>query len=311
MSSSIITKRVLFMGTPFYAKQILNELSNHSWIEIVGVVTQPDKKSGRDMKLSQSDVKVFALEKEFKILQPEKLKNNSEIVNEIKKLKPDFLVVAAYGQILPKEILNIAPAINLHASILPKYRGASPIQEALLNGDLETGITAMLMNEGLDTGDILAISRIQLEKSYIPNQNSLTIELSSVASYLIIDVLANFHLIKPLSQHSADSSYCKKIEKIDGLVSFTNCRELLNKSRAFIYWPSAYLNNGLKLIIVAEGREGNFNEGEILEINEHYIEVGCKDMSIKIFSVQPPSKYLMNARAYINGKRYKLGEIFK
>ncbi len=294
------------MGTPEYAKKILQKLFEQNWIEIVAVYTQPDKKAGRDMQISQSSVKIFALENNLKIFQPEKLKN---CVDEVRNLNPDFIVVSAYGQILTRDILNIAPSINLHASILPKYRGASPIQESLINGDSETGVTAMLMNEGLDSGDILGISRIKIQPHH--DLINLLNELGDLASNLTIDILKNYQNIKPLAQHGADSTRCKKIDKNDGLVSFANGKKLIKKAKAFSGWPSIYLENGLKLIDVDMAKNGNFTEGEILEINKNSIEIGCRDCSIIVESVQPPSKAKMNTVSYINGKRLKKGDIFK
>ena len=154
---------VIFMGTPDFAKESLDAIysAGHN---IIGVVTNQDKPKGRGMKLLPSEVKQFALEKNLKIYQPTKIKNNDEFISEIKNLNPDVICVVAYGKILPKEILEIPKygCINVHASLLPKYRGAAPIQWAVLNGDKLTGITTMYMDEGLDTGDIILKEEVEI-----------------------------------------------------------------------------------------------------------------------------------------------------
>lgn len=148
--------KILFMGTPDFAKESLESIfdAEHN---IIGVVTNPDKPKGRGLKMVASPVKEFALEKNLKIYQPVKVRNNEEFINEIKDLKPDVICVVAYGKILPKDILEIPKygCINVHASLLPKYRGAAPIQWAVINGEKTTGVTTMYMDEGMDTGDML------------------------------------------------------------------------------------------------------------------------------------------------------------
>ena len=155
--------RIVFMGTPDFARESLEALYNTK-NEIILVVTNPDKKSGRGMKVIKSPVKEFAEEKNLNILQPEKIKNNESFVNELKNLKPDLLVVVAYGKILPKDVLDIPKygAVNVHGSLLPKYRGSAPIQWAIINGEKETGITTMFMDENMDTGDIILEEKISI-----------------------------------------------------------------------------------------------------------------------------------------------------
>ena len=148
--------KILFMGTPDFAKESLESIFDEGH-NIIGVVTNPDKPKGRGLKMVASPVKEFALEKNLKIYQPVKVRNNEEFINEIKDLKPDVICVVAYGKILPKDILEIPKygCINVHASLLPKYRGAAPIQWAVINGEKTTGVTTMYMDEGMDTGDML------------------------------------------------------------------------------------------------------------------------------------------------------------
>jgi methionyl-tRNA formyltransferase len=153
---------------------------------------------------------------------------------EIKKINPDFIIVAAYGQILPKAILEIAPCINLHASLLPKYRGASPIQESLLNDDKYTGVTSMLMEEGLDSGDILGLQYLKITPSM--EVAEAFEKLSIIAAKLTITTLDNYENIKPLKQNEAEVSFCKKIKKEDGLVNFLDAKNLYLKYKAYSYW---------------------------------------------------------------------------
>ncbi len=187
-----MSKKILFMGTPDYATKIFDELLR-SCYEIVGLFTQPDKPVGRKQIITPPPhIKQYCLDKnlELPIFQPIKLKGNVEVTQQIKDLNPDFIIVAAYGQILPKEILDIAPCINLHASLLPKYRGASPIQESLLNDDEFTGVTSMFMEEGLDSGDILGLQYLKITPKM--EVSEAFEKLSEIAAKLTITTLDNF-----------------------------------------------------------------------------------------------------------------------
>jgi methionyl-tRNA formyltransferase len=190
---------IIFMGTPDYATEIFKELLNHKEFNIVGLFTQPDKKVGRKQILTPPHIKQYCIDKNIdtRIFQPEKLSTEDNI-KIIKNLEPDFIIVAAYGQLLCQNILDIAQCINLHASILPKYRGASPIQEAILNKDKFTGVTAMKMELGLDTGDILSTQCITIKHKKV---DEVFNELSKVASKLTIKVLKEFENIVPQKQN--------------------------------------------------------------------------------------------------------------
>ncbi len=300
--------RIVFMGTPDYATTILMSLIHE--FDVVGVFTQPDKPVGRKQILTPPHVKKTLQQKEIDvpIFQPITLKDEA-VTAQIANLHPDFIIVAAYGQILPKAILQIAPCINLHASLLPKYRGASPIQEALLHGDTISGVTAMLMDEGLDTGDILAYSvcQVTLEDTAI----TLFDRLSQLAAILTPKVLKSFDQIKPLKQMDVDASYCKKIKKSDGLVDFSDAFALWNRYRAFIVWPGIFLENGLKLKKITLVAMDEPNEpGKILSMEPDGVVVGCSKGAIKIERVQPPSKREMDALSYIRGRRLTLGDTF-
>ena len=223
-----MSKRILFMGTPDYATTIFKELINSEY-KVIGLFTQPDKPVGRKQILTPPHIKQFCIDENLliPIFQPLKLRGNEEVKNQIKSLNPDFIIVAAYGQILPKDILDIAPCINLHASLLPKYRGASPIQESLLNDDNYTGVTSMLMEEGLDSGDMLGFGYLKITSNMEVTQAFE--ELSKIAAKLTITTLDNFENIKPIKQNESEVSYCKKIKKEDGLVNFLDAKKLYLK----------------------------------------------------------------------------------
>jgi len=293
--------KIIFMGTPEYAQVILQRLIDTDEIEVVAVFTQPDKPVGRKKVLTPPIVKTLALEQGIAVYQPSRLRDE-EVVQEVLAISCDFIVVAAYGQILPKAILEHAPCINLHASILPKYRGASPIQQVLLNAETKTGVTAMLMDEGLDTGDILKISYLYVSDDTMAE--SLFDKLTQIASELTIDVLLNYASLKPIKQNEEEVTHCAKITKADGEVNFDDAKTLYNKYRAFTPWPGIYLKSGLKLKKIALlETEKNHNPGKILQIDKESIVVGCEKGSIRIFSVQAPSKKEVDILSYINGKR--------
>ncbi|MEO1958155.1 MAG: methionyl-tRNA formyltransferase [Nautiliaceae bacterium] len=290
--------RVVFMGSPEYAVKILDSLNRN--FEVVAVYTQPDKPVGRKKILTPTPVKKYAIENNLKVLTPLTLKNE-----DISRFKPDFIVVAAYGLLLPKSVLNVAPCINLHASILPKYRGASPIQSAILNGDKFTGVTAMLMDEGLDTGDILVWDYTEIGKK---TSVDLFNELGDIASNQIIYTLKNFSKIKPLPQIDAIASYAKKIKKEDGFVDFSDALVMDRKYRAFKPWPGIFCEkfkiNEMELL--SENME--YKRGEILKIDKSGVEVGCKRGRVKLIKIQVPGKKEVSAFDFVNGKRLRIGE---
>lgn len=298
-----MSKKILFMGTPDYATTIFEELLNSSY-ELVGLFTQPDKPVGRKQVLTPPHIKQFCINKELSlpIYQPEKLRGNTEAKEQIEALNPDFIIVAAYGQILPKEILDIAPCINLHASLLPKYRGASPIQESLLNDDNFTGVTSMFMEEGLDSGDILGLQYLKITPTM--EVAEAFAKLSDIAAKLTITTLNDFDKIKPKKQNEAEVSFCKKIKKEDGLVSLEDAKALFLKYKAYSYWPGVFLESGLKLKDIELIDESSSNkEGELLEIAKDYIILGCVKGSLKIKTLQAPSKKAVNSADYIRGQR--------
>ncbi|HIP59683.1 MAG TPA: methionyl-tRNA formyltransferase [Campylobacterales bacterium] len=299
--------RVLFMGTPSYATEILKTLLQDSEIEVVGLVTQPDKPVGRKQILTPPDTKKYLIENsiEMEVYQPTTLKSE-EALQMIKSFSADFIIVAAYGQILPKSILDLAPCINLHASILPAYRGASPIQDAIKSQEKYSGVTSMLMDVGLDTGDILGFSFLNIEKL---NASELFEQLAIHAATLTIDTLKNFENIKPIEQSGSEASYSKKIRKEDGLLDLIDAKSCEAKFRAFIFWPGVFLESGLKLKEISmEDTKSSHNIGKILAISDDSIVLGCQVGSLKVTRVQPPSKKEMSVVDYIRGKRLGIGD---
>jgi len=295
---------VVFMGTPEYAQKILEKLIATENINVVAVYTQPDKPVGRKKVMTPPVVKTLAEQMSIPVYQPTRLRDE-ETVKELLEIACDYIVVAAYGQILPRAILDHAPCINLHASILPQYRGASPIQQTLLNDDKVTGVTAMLMEEGLDTGDILKIEKMDVPKDMMVE--TLFEELTVIARELTIDVLENFTSYVPQKQDESAATHCKKISKKDGLVSFNDAHEVYNKYRAFTPWPGIYLESGMKLKkleLVDKCILGA--SGKILEVGSDFIIVSCTKGTLKVFIVQPQSKKEMSVISYINGKRLTL-----
>ena len=306
-----MSKKILFMGTPDYATKIFDELLNSSY-EVVGLFTQPDKPVGRKQVLTPPHIKQYCIDNnlEMPIFQPEKLRGNDEARQQIVDLKPDFIIVAAYGQILPKEILDIAPCINLHASLLPAYRGASPIQESLLNDDEYTGVTSMLMEEGLDSGDLLALQYLKITPTM--EVAEAFAKLSDIAAKLTITTLDEFDNIQPKKQNEAQVSFCGKIKKENGLVDFKDAKKLFLKYKAYSYWPGVFLESGLKLkdIELVETASQN-NEGEILQIENDFIIISCNKGSLKIKTLQAPSKKAVSSVDYIRGQRLQITDTLK
>ena len=283
---------VVFMGTPDYAVRILRHLKEAGF-NIKAVFTQPDKPVGRKQILTPSEVKIYAQNElvGVPVFTPNTLKDEA-VVAELKAFEPKFIVVAAYGKILPQSVLDIAPCINLHASILPKYRGASPIQSAILAGEKQTGVTAMLMDAGLDTGDMLDFIYTPCESKM---SSELFSELGELGGELIVKVLKNFENLKPQKQDDAQASHCKKISKSDGLFSFDEeAGQIYNKFRALTPWPGIYLASGLKILSL-ELSDKSGKSGEILSVEKDHVVVACKGGAVKIYELQEPSKKPTNA----------------
>lgn len=300
--------RVIFMGTPSYAVAILDKLIKKNY-NIVGVFTQPDKVVGRKKILTPPDVKNYILKNNLniEIFQPNSLKEDT-IYEEVLTLKPDIIIVAAYGQILPKNILEICPCINLHASILPKYRGASPIQSAILNDDKISGVTAMKMGEKLDDGDMLGFSFLDISRF---KSDEVFKQMEELASNLIVKILKNLNNIENFSQFDALSSKCSKIKKDDGLIKFSDdAKEVFQKFKAFYPWPGIFLENGTKLLnieFIYDNESSDF--GKIVNLDRESFDLQFKNGVIKVFKIQEKAKKPLLASDFINGKRLKIGDI--
>ena len=294
------------MGTPHYAKEILETLIKADDMEVSLVLTQPDRPVGRKKVLTPPPVKSLALEHHIEVLQPNRLSDEG-IFEAIEAENPDFIIVAAFGQILPKNILDIAPCINLHASLLPQYRGASPVQQSLLNGDAKSGVTSMMMEEGLDTGDILEKTLFNIPTDM--RLHALMHQLTEDASLLTLSTVRNFENIKPVKQDESQATLCKKIKKVDGEVDFEDASVVYNKYRAFEGWPGIFAANGTKVdgmtLVDTTSKHRSF---EILSFDGDAVIVGCNVGAIKIDTLQPASKKAMSAKAYCVGRGLKVGD---
>jgi methionyl-tRNA formyltransferase len=299
-----LKKRLLFMGSADFSSIIMESLITDNRFDVIALFTQPDKPVGRKQIMTPPDTAICAKRFNIPTFQPNKL---SECTGQIKALKPDFIIVAAYGQILKQEILDIAPCINLHTSFLPKNRGAAALQTHILENDDYAGVTAILMDRGLDTGDILGT--LFFRPTGCAKFNCLLKHLGYQAANLTKSIIIGFDEIKPLKQIGADASYAKKLTKEDGEISFDSAKKAYKKFLAYYPWPGICTTSGLKI------KEVDINEflsqnigGKILEILEDYIVLGFKHGSLKIFKVQAPSKNEVSATEYIRGKRLNIGD---
>ena len=304
--------KIAFFGTPLFAKNILETLWRKSQkfesFEIVALITQEDKPFGRKKELKMPETKAFVIENapQIPIFQPQKV---SEILEHLRVLKPDIALVVAYGRILPKAIIDEFYCINIHGSILPKFRGASPINAMILNDEKFLGVSAIKMNERLDSGDILGISAMKNAGFGLEKLSEI---LSAMGAKLALKVINRLNQIAPLRQNDCDSSHCHKLAKADGIVHFIDAKEIFLKSLAFDIYPQIALENGLKLFGVKINElELSHNAGEILEVCESAIVVGCERGSIIIETLQSAGKNKMSAVAYLNGARLKVGDILR
>ena len=298
--------KIVYMGTPHYAREILASLIQADDMEVVLVLTQPDRPVGRKKVLTPPPVKVLAVEHSIDVLQPNRLSDEG-MFEAIQDAKPDYIIVAAFGQILPKNILDIAPCINLHASLLPQYRGASPVQQSLLNGDEKSGVTSMLMEEGLDTGDILEIVEFVIPEDM--RLHALMQQLTNDACELTLSTLRNFKSITPQKQNEAEATLCKKIRKSDGEIDFENALSIYNKYRAFEGWPGIFASNGTKFDgVELVDKESEHKAYEIFGFEEESVIVGCAKGALKVDTLQPASKKAMSAKAYCVGRGLKVGD---
>lgn len=298
-------KKIVFMGSADFSSIIMESLATDERFEVAALFTQPDKPVGRKQIMTPPDTAICAKRFNIPTFQPAKI---SECAEQIKEMKPDFIVVAAYGQILKQEILDIAPCINLHTSFLPRNRGAAALQTHILENDDYAGVTAIWMDRGLDTGDILGT--IFFRPQGCAKFNCLLKHLGYQAANLTKSIIQDFSEIKPLKQINADASYAKKLTKEDGLIDFTSAKKAYKKFLAYYPWPGVYIESGLKIKEATMNELGSKNrDGEILSIDEDDITVGFETGSLKISKLQAPSKNEVTALEYIRGKRLNIGDI--
>lgn len=307
--------RVIFMGTPEFALAGLEQLITASDFEIVGIFTQTDKPVGRQQKLTPPPVKELALKNNLSVFQPEKIRPAAEM---IKGLKPDLIIVIAYGKIIPQEILDIPRygCINVHASLLPKYRGAACLNAPILNGDEETGVTIMKMDAGLDTGPILRQAKIKLN-----GQETLTDvhdKLSALGAEILLPTVRDFlnGKITPQAQDDSASSYVRMIKKEDGRIDWSKPAEEIEKMiRAYNPWPGTYGElNGQILKIISASHDimtENKQPAGTLFLNQGRLAVQCGQGALEITNLQLAGKKIMTAAEFLNGQKNSIGQILK
>ena len=318
--------KIVFMGTPDFAEESLRAIYEAGY-EILTVVTNPDRPQGRGMKMSISPVKKFAEEKGLQILQPEKVRNNEEFISKIKDLKPDVICVVAYGKILPKEILEIPKygCINVHGSLLPKYRGAAPIQWAVLNGDKETGITTMYMDVGMDTGDMILKEKVTIGDDETTGE--LWDRLAKIGGELLVKTLKEIEngtakRIKQDDDFSLAPMLDKSIAKIDwknkkaieiknlvrGLNPIMGAYSFLNDKK-IKFWKVDILNNND--INIEENKENLENGTVLISDAKQGLYIKAKEGIIKVLEIQGENGKKMDIASFLRGNKIEKFEIFK
>ena len=317
--------RVLFMGTPDFAEESLKSLVEANY-DVIGVVTNPDKPKGRGMKMVASPVKEYAEEKGLKIYQPEKVRKNVEFIEEIKNLNPDVICVVAYGKILPKEILEIPRlgCINVHGSLLPKYRGAAPIQWAVLNGDKTTGITTMYMDEGMDTGDMILKQEVEIRENETTGE--LWDRLSKIGGELLVKTLKEIEKGTAPREKQGDSfttapMLSKEMAKIDW--NKKTAQEIKNLVRGLNPIMGAYtFLNGKKIKfwkvylakedeIMVENLDFLGNGVVLLSDSKDGLYIKAKDGIIKVLEIQGENAKRMSIQDYLRGNKIEEFEVFE
>lgn len=307
--------KIVFMGTPEIAVGTLKALiaAGH---EIAAVFTKVDKPVGRKQILTPPPVKILAQENNIPVFQPTTFKDGVAYA-ELKKIEPDVIVVVAYGKILPKEVLELPKygCINGHGSLLPKLRGSSPIQWSIVNGDKKTGITTMLMDEGMDTGDILLQRETEIGEN--ENEEELFLRLTDIAASLICETLEKLQNgeLSPVKQNDADATYAPMITKEMALVDFSEEAENIhNKVRGFYCWPTAYFMYEGKRIKIYETRLAGKTEAapKTVICADKKLVIACKNgTAIEITEIQPEGSKRMPVSAYLQGKKIEKGSIIE
>lgn len=314
--------KIIFMGTPDFAKDSLEAVYNAKH-EILAVVTNPDKPKGRGMKLVASPVKEYAISKNLKIYQPDKIRNNTEFIEEIKKLGPDIICVVAYGKILPKEILEIPKlgCINVHGSLLPKYRGSAPIQWTVLNGEKKAGVTTIYMDIGMDTGDM--ILKRETEVGENETTGELWERLSKIGAELLVETLQKIENgTAPRTPQSSDFSMAPMLNREMSKIDWENktTQEIKNLVRGLNPFMGAYSYlNGKKIKIwkvdIVSSIHEKYNEkinGEIICAScKEGLHVKVKDGIIEILEIQAENSKKMNVQDFLRGNNIEIGKKFE
>lgn len=304
--------KIVFMGTPDFSVVALENLIKAGH-EIAAVVTQPDKPKGRGGKMQYTPVKEVALKENLKVYQPLKVRE-TEFVDVLRDINPDVIVVIAFGQILPKSILNLPKlgCINVHASLLPKYRGAAPIQWSIIDGEEKTGVTTMYMDEGLDTGDIIDTAVVTIEKK--ETGGSLFDKLAVAGGELIVETLKKLEngTAVRIKQDDSKSNYAGMINKQLGIIDFNKPAVVIERLiRGLNPWPSAFTTMNGKTLKIWDAEAVNENiaeqPGKIISKDRDYIEVATGEGTLKIFELQLEGKKRMKTRDFLNGS--ELSEI--
>ena len=311
--------KIVFMGTPDFAKESLEAVYNAGH-EILAVVTNPDRPKGRGMKLVASPVKEFALEKNLKIYQPEKVKNNVEFIEEIKRFKPDVICVVAYGKILPKEILEISKfgCINVHGSLLPQYRGAAPIQWAVLNGDKTTGITTMYMDTGMDTGDMILKEKIEIGED--DTTGDVWENLSKIGANLLVKTLKQIEEgTAPRIPQGTDFSMAPMLDKEMSKIDWKNkdAKQIKNLVRGLnpIMGTYSYLD-GKKIkfwkVDALQDEDSNVENGTVIKADsKEGLYIKAKNGIIKVLEIQGENAKKMNIQDFLRGNKIEIGSKFE
>jgi methionyl-tRNA formyltransferase len=308
--------RIVFMGTPDLAATCLDALLATPALRVVGVVSQPDRPKGRDLKLVPTPVKALALQHGLPVLQPERARDE-QFLTELAAWQPDLIAVAAFGQIVPQRLLDLPRfgCLNVHTSLLPRWRGASPIQSALLHGDAETGVTIMRMEASLDTGPILSVERTPIAAT--DNAQTLHDRLAQIGGALLARTIPEYVAgrITPQPQPAEGVTYAAKIKKQDGAMEWTlPATTLWNRLRAFTPWPGAFthFNSGGKTILLklweAEPVAAQGQPGEILSADKSSITIACGEGALRIHSLQREGSRRLNAAEFLAGCPLHPGE---
>ena len=306
-------KKIVFMGTPEIAVPSLKALVENGF-DIPLVITQPDKPKGRGQAVQFPPVKEYALSAGLNVYQPEKIKNNTEVMEKLKNISPDFFAVVAYGKILPQDILDIpkkAP-VNVHFSLLPKYRGPAPVNWAIMNGEEETGVDTMLMDAGMDTGDILLTDKTLILKK---NAGELADELAITGAELLIKTLNEFENITPVKQDDSLATKAPMMNKEMGLINWADDAVNIERMiRAYTPWPASYtlLDNKKVKIFKSDVVEINHssNPGTIIDIDKESFTIACGKNVLKIFELQIEGKKRMDTKSFLAGFKLEKGKLF-